>query len=517
MTPDQAFLQDIRANPEDDTPRLIFADWLTENGQPQRAEFIRVQVELARLADDDPRREALADRQDELLAAHGDEWRPVRESGALGATFHRGFVEEVHLDTADECEAILRAAPIRRLRLREADGNDLARLVRMPEFTQLRELTVFPPYRERLQTLAFARSTQIAGLTVLSLHRIDRGPEVAETLGFSRHVRLLRRLELPSSCLWEDGMRVLAGSPLLAQLTELGLSGARMGLAGLRALLGSSGVAGLTGLNLGYEELGPEGAAALARARHLRLLRNLDLGGNGLGDAGLREIARSGHWEDLRELDLCSNEITDAGVEDLARSSLWPRLTTLRLIDDGITNAGAAALPDSAVLADLTLWSQNIGPRGVRVLAGRSFPRLTRLCMWWTPLGDEGLRHILASAWISHLTELGLEQTEVTAEGARALAACPSLGRLTVLELSENPIGDEGVAALAASPRLSRLRRLDLTTGGFGEAGAMALAASPYLGHIQTMNIRGNGLPSTGPTADALRRRFGDRVAFSVG
>ena len=42
-----AFLAAIAANPDDDTPRLIFADWLEEHGEPERAEFVRVQVELA--------------------------------------------------------------------------------------------------------------------------------------------------------------------------------------------------------------------------------------------------------------------------------------------------------------------------------------------------------------------------------------------------------------------------------------------------------------------------------------
>ena len=32
--------------PEEDAVRLVFADWLEENGEPDRAEFIRVQVEL---------------------------------------------------------------------------------------------------------------------------------------------------------------------------------------------------------------------------------------------------------------------------------------------------------------------------------------------------------------------------------------------------------------------------------------------------------------------------------------
>lgn len=48
MTEREAFLADIIANPTDDVPRLIFADWLEERGEPERANFIRVQCELAK-------------------------------------------------------------------------------------------------------------------------------------------------------------------------------------------------------------------------------------------------------------------------------------------------------------------------------------------------------------------------------------------------------------------------------------------------------------------------------------
>jgi uncharacterized protein (TIGR02996 family) len=41
-----AFLADILAHPEDDTPRLIYADWLDEHGLEERAELIRVQCEI---------------------------------------------------------------------------------------------------------------------------------------------------------------------------------------------------------------------------------------------------------------------------------------------------------------------------------------------------------------------------------------------------------------------------------------------------------------------------------------
>ncbi|MBY0515104.1 MAG: TIGR02996 domain-containing protein [Gemmataceae bacterium] len=41
MTDEPALLRAICSHPGDDTPRLVFADWLEERGQPERAEFIR--------------------------------------------------------------------------------------------------------------------------------------------------------------------------------------------------------------------------------------------------------------------------------------------------------------------------------------------------------------------------------------------------------------------------------------------------------------------------------------------
>jgi uncharacterized protein (TIGR02996 family) len=70
------FLRAIRAHPDDDTARLAFADWLDEHDEPERAEFIRVQIELEpiRTRIDIPRARELHQREDELLRAHGDDW-----------------------------------------------------------------------------------------------------------------------------------------------------------------------------------------------------------------------------------------------------------------------------------------------------------------------------------------------------------------------------------------------------------------------------------------------------------
>src|SRR5262249_20836552 len=71
---ERAFLDDILPQPEDDTVRRIYADWLDDQGQAHRGEFIRVQCELANLAEDDPRRAGLLEREWELLAVYRDAW-----------------------------------------------------------------------------------------------------------------------------------------------------------------------------------------------------------------------------------------------------------------------------------------------------------------------------------------------------------------------------------------------------------------------------------------------------------
>ena len=69
MTHDDAFLQAIIECPDDDAPRLIYADWLDERGDP-RGEFIRVQCALAGMDEYDPRRWDLERRQWTILDAH---------------------------------------------------------------------------------------------------------------------------------------------------------------------------------------------------------------------------------------------------------------------------------------------------------------------------------------------------------------------------------------------------------------------------------------------------------------
>jgi uncharacterized protein (TIGR02996 family) len=68
----EALMQAILDDPDDDGVRLVYADWLEEHGHTERAAFIRVQCELARLPEDDSRRTSLEAKERELLPAFAE-------------------------------------------------------------------------------------------------------------------------------------------------------------------------------------------------------------------------------------------------------------------------------------------------------------------------------------------------------------------------------------------------------------------------------------------------------------
>jgi uncharacterized protein (TIGR02996 family) len=107
MSDRAAFLAAIRAAPADDLPRLVFADWLDERGDPL-GEFIRVQIELEPVRDriDDPHVRDLTHREADLLVRHGEAWAGSAADleatyPQYGPVFVRGFPERVcvSLDT----------------------------------------------------------------------------------------------------------------------------------------------------------------------------------------------------------------------------------------------------------------------------------------------------------------------------------------------------------------------------------------------------------------------------------
>mgnify|MGYP001806658983 CR=1 FL=1 len=99
--PDPApFLAAVCASPDDDLPRLVFADWLDEHGDPARAEFIRLQCHTARVGKLDPTWAPAKLREFDLFKANEPAWRTPtasQEGRMLMDRWVRGFPRAVML------------------------------------------------------------------------------------------------------------------------------------------------------------------------------------------------------------------------------------------------------------------------------------------------------------------------------------------------------------------------------------------------------------------------------------
>jgi uncharacterized protein (TIGR02996 family) len=71
------FLRAIFDDPDDHAPRLVFADWLDEHGDPDRAEVLRLWSEATNLPPGNSKRTRLDRRQAALRQAHSEDWADV--------------------------------------------------------------------------------------------------------------------------------------------------------------------------------------------------------------------------------------------------------------------------------------------------------------------------------------------------------------------------------------------------------------------------------------------------------
>jgi uncharacterized protein (TIGR02996 family) len=271
MTHEPGFLHAIVEDPDDDTPRLIYADWLEERGDP-RGEFIRVQCELARSNQPTPRHFQLLDREKQLLALHRKDWDAPLRQLCTSFTYRRGFIETARLQTTHflaHAGEMFTATPLLGLRL-SLPGPLIADVVRVPWLSRLRLLDLG---RNRpkgyggalgdagVRLLAECPHLRNVAELLLEYHDIHNDGAIA--LAESRHLRQLATLRLTHNRVATAGVRALVESPWLARLTSLALSGNQLGNAGAHVLAESSRLHEIQAVNAG---IGEEGRDAL-RAR----------------------------------------------------------------------------------------------------------------------------------------------------------------------------------------------------------------------------------------------------------
>jgi uncharacterized protein (TIGR02996 family) len=501
----------VLAHPEDDTPRLICADWLEDHGDDARAQFIRAQCELAQLPDWDRRWQELTWLTEDLLARHGSRWRaelPVLD-GLQWADFGRGFVSTVRVRNAETLyrhdAAIAGAAPVFRAELSEFGGARDARPLKSVPWLRAVRIT---GYRDFRAPPSHAFLKDVTALELLHYHQ-DR-------LNLDWFVPRARDATLTSL--------KIAGTFVVGAAFAGALAGAPWANRLTRLEMGTHFVA----YNSGYFEdpyFGPAGARALAGSGNLTALTALNLGHQRIGSQGLGHLLTAPSLHGLRELGLRSNEITTA---EPFRSSVGPDLVRLDLSDNAIGEGGAAALAESprlAALACLGLDTCEITGNGVRVLTRAPFwGTLCRLDLSRNPLGELGMWALAEAKPPARLHALRLSDCDLDAPALEVLEVVPWLAGLKRLDLSRNPLNTGSQALLnrladsalqvlslagaglgpavidSLAPLWSKLVSLDLSDNHL-TARLEALVAAGPARHLQTLRLRNCRLSRVGPEA----------------
>jgi uncharacterized protein (TIGR02996 family) len=204
------FIATILANPSDDTARLVFADWLDENGEPVPAAFVRAQCQRARLESNDPRAKEL-EREEFRLQWEGHEqiyaklllahlhamgFRVGGYDFDISVRFNRGLIETVAVYNGEEgakrlvdnAEDVLSHDPITRLTF-------------VP-------ITVYGAQYSFTPDIEYRATTPISADTLGKLLRVGR-------------VRQIRELDLSGNPLGDEAVRLLTASPQLSELETL--------------------------------------------------------------------------------------------------------------------------------------------------------------------------------------------------------------------------------------------------------------------------------------------------------
>jgi uncharacterized protein (TIGR02996 family) len=448
----QQLLAAIHIRPDDDAPRLDYASWLADRGDP-RGEFIRAQCELARLAPSDPRHKQLRARERELLATYGAAWvglsdlvgpQPARvydrdtallrlrggppDYAEIAVGFERGFPAEVAANAGLIARHAAAIAALGAPRLRATVWNEVAYTDWADD--QRASAGEQAAYDERAlaDMTALARSGYAGRVTDLSLASAVGG--YAEHLGALLDLLVhagfdrLERLTIDFGWLRAEHVSALANWPGLARLRALALPRASLSAALVRQLFEQGGGGALESLDLSSNEVGADTAVALAECPQLAGLTRLNLSASRLGALGLGALAAAQFWPSLRALDL-------SGEWQPAELGWQERITP------------------------------SLGAPGFAVLL-RELPRAR--------LADLALRH--------------------------------------------SRLGDDALSDLAAAPGAAELRRLDLFSNPIGDVGAFALADSSYLTGLEYLRIYSQSLSPAGERR--LRERFGTRVSFGA-
>ncbi len=397
MSDRDALLSAICEQPDEDTPRLVFADYLEERDEAPRAAFIRAQVELATTPPWEPfavrcqwRTPNLVNGAPFLTTLPKLEGSPV---GWATGPFRRGFGWWLNVRMVSEWDTYVAPhfdfTPIGKVTLWNATIDDWRRVAASSCVKHLREIVFVVSPIEPLFTLRDVPAAN--GITDLHFTRAGGAgmPEVIEDLFRSRLGAAIRglhfnagnheplnallaaintggsldRLSFQTMELTANHLRRLFDGPTAGALTELHFRNELFSGDGLRVLadLLPPTLRDLTLINIGMRA---DGLEVLARSDRLTNLNRLNLSTNPLTPRAVKVLSLSHSLTSLRAIDLTNCHIGDKGVCHLTQAKWWPGLVEVNLRNNPISNAGVKHLLNAFVPPDLTALVFDAGTLG---------------------------------------------------------------------------------------------------------------------------------------------------------
>jgi uncharacterized protein (TIGR02996 family) len=357
-------LEAIRAAPDDDAPRLVYADWLEEQGDAEHAELIRVQRRLQGLPDGAAEAKPLTAQARKLkrrLTAR------LKLPGGVKVEWQDGCVVRVTtglLNYLDCSEHLARYAPALELILQKDDRDKtvmnassatkvkatLARFTACEALSACVSLDLSWYWPGEAVMTAVLQSSHLRNLRALNAPENDAGSAIEGVA--SPTFANLTWLNLRHSCAFEDAeLAAIVLCPHLTKLEYLDFSVNDQDDRGLHALVASQSMTHLRHLNMSYDLPTRDGLVALCHARNLPALTELNLtcvldeeSPEFRGDDLLVELARSPLAEQLTHVWLEDNSITEDGARALAESPRPLRLQFIGLDNNHVGPAGRKAL-----------------------------------------------------------------------------------------------------------------------------------------------------------------------------
>src|SRR5262245_46469504 len=560
MSTEAALLHAIREHPEEDTPRLAFADYLDELGgaaNVARAEFIRLQIRLTTLDETHSERPALEDRENELLRKYERAWLGKLSAPLAGGLdrwrFERGFVGKIRIDTRTLCNCgddLFERHPISRVRLRPVDMNEpgpVSKLSKKQWWSRVRELRLCDFSAPSVHTceplVTSSRLTGLKRLAILAYDDNESSPKMPSVLARCPSLAGLEELRISD---WPyDSTKLI---PVLkdSAVRTLVLRDCTFTVNGLAKLLSSDFGDRPMRVELADGNLSADLWPALARKNVKPILRRLDLSYGDSSDPDLPTLLSSPGAANLNALDLSETTLAGTKVRVLATSGFMARATEigltrcrvyakvittlakadapllrkLELGETGLRNAGVFALCKAEWTNNLTYLDimRNYLDDDALIAMARSgrfvnvryldlrvnSPDLGSDCRG--AIGDKGVTALAEAPNFARLRHLNLYLTRVGARGIDAILNSPHC-RISSLELGGYRLGADVVKVLAKSPGLARLTKLGLSfTPSLGGDKLMPLAESPYLSPLCHLSVRYNN------TSDKVRARLVERL-----